>query len=48
MLEMVELNNIINRDDNKTLIIRDEICRGIEQISGNIIIGSYKIIKREF
>ena len=40
MLEMVELNNIIKRADNKTLIIGDEICRGTEQISGNIIVAS--------
>jgi len=40
MLEMVELNNIIKRADNRTLIIGDEICRGTEQISGNIIVAS--------
>ncbi len=40
MLEMTELNNIIKRADNRTLIIGDEICRGTEQISGNIIVAS--------
>lgn len=40
MLEMTELNNIIKRADDRTLIIGDEICRGTEQISGNIIVAS--------
>ena len=40
MLEMTELNSIIKRADNRTLIIGDEICRGTEQISGNIIVAS--------
>ena len=40
MLEMTELNCIIKRADNRTLIIGDEICRGTEQISGNIIVAS--------
>ena len=40
MLEMTELNCIIKRADDRTLIIGDEICRGTEQISGNIIVAS--------
>ena len=40
MLEMTELNNIIKRADKNTLIIGDEICRGTEHISGNIIVAS--------
>lgn len=40
MLEMNELNNIIKRANNETLIIGDEICRGTEHISGNIIVAS--------
>ena len=47
MLEMTELNNIIKRADENTLIIGDEICRGTEHISGNIIVASsiLKLIK---
>lgn len=40
MLEMTELNNIIKRADENTLIIGDEICRGTEHISGNIIVAT--------
>lgn len=40
MLEMNELNNIIKRANNETLIIGDEICRGTEHISGNIIVAT--------
>lgn len=39
-LEMTELNSIIKRSDNKTLVIGDEICRGTENISGNAIVAS--------
>jgi len=39
-LEMTELNSIIKRADNKTLVIGDEICRGTENISGNAIVAS--------
>lgn len=39
-LEMVELNAILKRANEKTLIIGDEICRGTEHISGNSIVAS--------
>ncbi len=39
-LEMTELNSIIKRANNKTLVIGDEICRGTENISGNAIVAS--------
>jgi len=39
-LEMVELNTIIKRANNQSLIIGDEICRGTEHISGNAIVAS--------
>ena len=39
-LEMVELNTIIKRATNNSLIIGDEICRGTEHISGNAIVAS--------
>ena len=39
-LEMVELNSIIKRADNMSLIIGDEVCRGTEHISGNAIVAS--------
>lgn len=39
-LEMVELNAILKRSNNKTLILGDEVCRGTEHISGNAIVAS--------
>jgi DNA mismatch repair protein MutS len=39
-LEMIELRNIINKADEKSLIIGDEICRGTEYMSGNAIVAS--------
>ena len=39
-LEMVELNAILKRADNKTLVIGDEVCKGTEHISGNSLIAA--------
>ena len=39
-LEMVELNAILKRSNNKTLVLGDEVCRGTEHISGNAIVAS--------
>lgn len=39
-LEMTELNSIIKRANDKSLIIGDEICRGTENISGNALVAS--------
>ena len=38
MVEMMELMNILKRNNNRTLIIADEICRGTEEKSANIIV----------
>ena len=38
MVEMTELMAILKRNDNKSLIIGDEICRGTEEKSANIIV----------
>ena len=38
MVEMMELMAILKRNDNKTLMIGDEICRTTEERSGNIIV----------
>jgi DNA mismatch repair protein MutS len=38
MIEMMELMSILKRNNNKTLIIGDEICRGTEEKSANIIV----------
>jgi DNA mismatch repair protein MutS len=38
MVEMMELMAILKRNDNKTLMIGDEICRGTEEKSANIIV----------
>ena len=38
MVEMMELMNILKRNNNKTLVIADEICRGTEEKSANIIV----------
>ena len=40
MLEMTELNAILKRSDEYTLVIGDEICRGTEYISGNAIVAA--------
>lgn len=37
-VELVELNTIFKRVDHKTLVIGDEICRGTENKSANIIV----------
>lgn len=47
-LEMVEINAILKRSNNKTLIIGDEVCRGTEHISGNAIVSSTIIKLSEF
>jgi DNA mismatch repair protein MutS len=39
-LEMVELNSILKRADQNTLIIGDEVCRGTEHVSGNAIVAA--------
>ena len=38
MVEMMELMAILKRNDSKTMIIGDEICRGTEEKSANIIV----------
>ena len=38
MVEMMELMAILKRNDSKTLVIGDEICRGTEEKSANIIV----------
>ncbi len=38
MVEMIELRAILKRNDKKSLIICDEICRGTEVKSANIIV----------
>lgn len=40
VLEMNELNAILKRSDNFTLVIGDEVCRGTEHISGNSIVAA--------
>lgn len=39
-LEMVELNSILKRSDNSTLVIGDEVCKTTESISANAIIAA--------
>jgi DNA mismatch repair protein MutS len=39
-LEIVELNSILKRSNESTLVIGDEICRGSEHISGNAIVAT--------
>ncbi len=39
MVEMIELMAILKRNDNKTLVLGDEICRGTEEKSANIIVA---------
>ncbi len=38
MVEMIELMAILKRNNNKTLVIGDELCRGTEEKSANIIV----------
>jgi DNA mismatch repair protein MutS len=38
MVEMMELMTILKRNNNHTLVIADEICRGTEEKSANIIV----------
>jgi DNA mismatch repair protein MutS len=40
MLEMVELNSILKRDNKNTLIIGDEVCRGTDNISATALVAS--------
>ena len=39
MVEMVELMAILKRNNNRTLVLGDEICRGTEEKSANIIVA---------
>lgn len=39
MVEMIELMNILKRKDENTLVIADEICRGTEEKSANILVA---------
>ena len=39
MVEMIELMAILKRNNNSTLVIADEICRGTEEKSANIIVS---------
>lgn len=39
MVEMTELMSILKRNNNHTLVIGDEICRGTEEKSANIIVA---------
>lgn len=39
-VEMVELNAILKRSNESTLVIGDEVCRGTEYISGNAIVSA--------
>ncbi len=39
MVEMIELMAILKRNNNNTLVIADEICRGTEEKSANIIVS---------
>lgn len=39
MVEMLELTAILKRNNNNTLVIGDEICRGTEEKSANIIVA---------
>lgn len=40
VLEMTELKAILQRVNEKTLVIGDEVCRGTEHISGNAIVAA--------
>ncbi len=39
MVEMVELTSILKRNDKNTMVIGDEICKGTEEKSANIIVA---------
>jgi len=39
MVEMIELMSILKRNDKNTMVIGDEICRGTEEKSANIIVA---------
>ena len=39
MVETMELTAILKRNDNHTLVIGDEICRGTEEKSANVIVA---------
>lgn len=40
VVEMMELRNILNNSNNKTLVIMDELCKGTETISANSIVSA--------
>jgi DNA mismatch repair protein MutS len=39
MVEMIELTSILKRNDKNTMVIGDEICKGTEEKSANIIVA---------
>lgn len=39
-IEITEINSILKRSNQNTLIIGDEICRGTEHVSGNALVAS--------
>jgi DNA mismatch repair protein MutS len=39
MVEMIELTSILKRNDSNTLVLGDEICKGTENKSANIIVS---------
>jgi DNA mismatch repair protein MutS len=39
MVELTEITSILKRNNSNTLVIADELCRGTEQISANIIVS---------
>jgi DNA mismatch repair ATPase MutS len=39
-IEMSEINSILKRSNENTLIIGDEICRGTEHVSGNALVAA--------
>jgi DNA mismatch repair protein MutS len=40
IIEMLELRCVLNRSNNKTLVLGDELCRGTEQVSALSIVAS--------
>jgi len=46
-IEMLDLNVILNKATNRSLIIGDEICRGTETISANAIVSALIITLSE-
>uniref|UniRef100_A0A6C0DAV0 DNA mismatch repair proteins mutS family domain-containing protein n=1 Tax=viral metagenome TaxID=1070528 RepID=A0A6C0DAV0_9ZZZZ len=39
MVEMIELTSILKRNNSNTIVLADEICRGTEEKSANIIVA---------